>query len=155
MYHLGKKSRERLQGVNPVLIELIEDALKVSPIDFGIPRHGGLRTAQDQHELWQKGRILKNSTLNPSLRSSWEVVNKSQVITYTDGYERKSYHQSGNAFDVYAFINNKASWKKHHLAMVAGALMSKAKKKGINLEWGASFRSSTFDGFDFPHFQIS
>ena len=43
MYKLSKRSRQRLEGIEPVLIEIIEEAIKYSPYDFGIPGYGGLR----------------------------------------------------------------------------------------------------------------
>ena len=54
MYKLSSKSKERLQGIDPRLISIINEALKISVIDFGIPSDGGLRTAERQKELFDK-----------------------------------------------------------------------------------------------------
>ena len=67
-----------------------------------------------------------------------------------DGRTNKSYHQTGRALDVYAYVDGKASWEKEHLAIVAVAMMQAANELGYKLEWGGLFVSFT----DMPHFQL-
>jgi len=135
-FAFSKKSVERMKGVNPQLIIIFNEALKNSPIDWGVPNDGGIRTAIRQNELFADGN------------------------SKCDGYDNLSNHQSGNALDFYAYVNGKASWEKHHLAMVAGVIMSTAtrlRKQGkidIELKWGAEFGSNDFNGFDFPHIEV-
>jgi len=54
----------------------------------------GSRTAERQHEHWQKGRKLIRTSNDPKNASSWEIANKKKVVTYKDGYSKKSKHQS-------------------------------------------------------------
>lgn len=134
MYKLSKRSESRLQGIEPVLIAIIKEAIKDSPFDFGIPQLGGLRTAEDQHKLYQQGRELPGN-----------------IVTNVDGYDRKSYHQTGKAFDVYGFVMGKATWDKSILTSIARHLQETAKNKfGVELEWGGSWENFK----DYPHFQI-
>lgn len=133
MFKLSKTSRARLNGIDPSLIFLIEDAIKTSPIDFGIPLDGGLRTEARQAELYAQGRTTTG-----------------RKITNADGKVKKSYHQSGKAFDIYAFVDGKASWDISHLTTIARHLQAVARSKGIELEWGGSWVSFK----DYPHFQI-
>jgi len=127
MYKLSNRSRERLNGINPILIELIEEAIKTSPFDFGIPQYGGLRTAEDQHNLY--------------------LDKKSQC----DGYSKLSYHQSGNAFDIYAYVDCKASWDKDHLTAIAEHIKCVAKDQfNMDIIWGGDWTRFV----DMPHFQI-
>jgi len=58
------------------------------------------RTAERQHEHWQKGRVLKEILLDPKVRDNWEIVNKDNVVTYKDGYEKESRHQEYPAIAV-------------------------------------------------------
>ena len=129
-FKLSQRSLTRLEGVNDKMIELMQRSIAKSPIDFGIPQHGGLRTAEQQRALFngQKSKC--------------------------DGYQVKSRHQSGNAVDVYAYINCKASWDKVHLALIAGVVLSEAKVMGLNVVWGGSFGSKNFHGWDLPHFEL-
>ena len=57
-YNLSKRSLERLEGIEDVLLYIIRLGITDSPHDFGIPQLGGLRTAEDQNKLYQQGREL-------------------------------------------------------------------------------------------------
>lgn len=129
-FKLSQRSLTRLNGVDDKMIELAQRAISKSPIDFGIPRHGGLRTPEEQRELFN--------------------TQKSKC----DGYDKKSRHQSGRAFDVYAYHNGLASWDKVHLAMIAGVILSEAKDMGLNVVWGGTFGSNNFNGWDACHFEL-
>jgi len=116
MYALSKRSLGRLEGVNPTLIAILEEGVKHSPYDFGIPQHGGLRTAEDQHYLF----LSKKST--------------------KDGYEKKSKHQSGNAADIYLYIDGRASWNKDKLEEVWLHLKDIAEECfDATLRWGGDW----------------
>lgn len=105
---------------------MLERALTISRIDFGIPQFGGLRTAEEQKALFDQ----KLSTL--------------------DGTNKKSYHQSGKAVDVFAFVDGKASWDELHLTHVATAILASASQLNVPLHWGGHWRSF----IDMPHFEI-
>ena len=124
---LGTRSRSRLQGVDRRLVDVIELALTISLIDFGIPADGGVRTAERQHELFKDG--------------------KSKL----DGFNRKSKHQTGKAFDVFAYVDGKASWDHLHLTHVATAILAAASRLGVPLRWGGHFKPN---GWDMPHFEL-
>lgn len=126
MFKLSSASRARLEGINPCLLPVIELALKISLVDFGIPADGGLRTAERQKELFN------------------------QKLSKADGYHKLSAHQSGNAFDVFAYVDGKASWNELHLTHVATAILSAASKLNVPLVWGGHWRSFK----DLPHFEI-
>ena len=127
MYKLSKRSESRLEGIEPVLIDIVKMAIKDSPYDFGIPSYGGLRTAEDQKYLYEKG------------------------VSKCDGYKNKSYHQSGKAFDIYAFVDGKATWKKEYYFPIAEHIINVAKNRfGVDLEWGGTWTNFK----DYPHFQI-
>jgi peptidoglycan L-alanyl-D-glutamate endopeptidase CwlK len=125
-FKLGQNSLNNRAGVDPRLIEISDRAIQISIIDFGIPSSGGMRTVEDQAKLFTAGK------------------------SKADGRTHKSYHQTGRALDVYAYVDGKASWEKEHLAIVAVAMMQAANELGHRLEWGGLFRSFT----DMPHFQL-
>lgn len=132
-----------MDGVHPDIKMTFVEALKVSPIDFGIPSDGGVRTAYRQHEMFIDPRIE----------------------TKCDGYKNISNHQIrtgdyyGNALDLYAYVNSKASWDKSQLALIAGVILSTNKRLleegiiSIELRWGGEFGSNTFNGWDKPHYE--
>ena len=132
MYKLSNRSKQNREGVNQKLIEISDLAIQITTIDFGHGPHSGKRTAQEQNILFLDGK------------------------SKADGYEKFSEHQSGNALDFYAYINNEASWDRDHLAMVAAAHLQAASMLGYKIEWGGLWRSrnSKLYGWDMPHIQL-
>ena len=126
MFKLGKNSLNNLVGVDERLIDIAEVAIKLSNIDFGIPSTGGLRTEEVQAKLFADG------------------------VSKADGVNSRSYHQSGKALDVYAYVDGKASWDKLHLSLIAAAMLQASAQLGYELKWGGLWKSWQ----DYPHFEI-
>jgi len=126
MFKLGNNSIKNLTGVDGRLIEIADLAITISRIDFGIPSTGGLRTAADQAKLFTDG------------------------VSKADGVNNKSYHQSGKAIDVYAYVDGKASWDKYHLTTIATSMLQAAAQLGYPLRWGGNWKSWQ----DMPHYEI-
>jgi len=126
MFKLGKNSLNNLVGVDERLIDIAEVAIKISNIDFGIPSTGGLRTEEVQAKLFGDG------------------------VSKADGVNNKSYHQSGKALDVYAYVDGKASWDKLHLSLIAASMLQASSQLGYELKWGGLWKSWQ----DYPHFEI-
>jgi len=125
-FQLGTNSMKNMEGIDDRLIDIAELAIKLSPIDFGIPSTGGFRSTQDQAELYASGK------------------------SKCDGSTNKSYHQTGKALDVFAYVDGKASWDTLHLTTIATAMLQSASQLGIELQWGGLWRSWQ----DLPHFQV-
>jgi len=140
-FKLSKRSKanrdEKNGGVDSRLSEISDLAITICPIDFGHGGDSGKRSAERQHELY--------------------LDEKSNA----DGYDKKGRHQSGDALDFYAFVDGKASWEHHHLAMVAAAFLQAASILGYQLSWGGFWQSKTPKlingipyGWDCPHVEI-
>lgn len=128
MFELSSRSKERLSGVDTRLIKIIDLALTISLIDFGIPEYGGYRTSEQQKALFDK------------------------KLSKCDGINNKSNHQLSMAFDVYAYVDGKASWDRYHLTQVAAAILQAASMLGYSLSWGGLWKG---DFTDMPHFEVS
>lgn len=126
MFKFSNSSEQRLSTVDDRLIKIANRAIEISKFDFGIPSSGGLRTPEQQNALHKDG------------------------VSQLDGYKKKSYHQTGKALDVYAYVDGRASWDEYHLSMIACAMLQAAAEFGVKLEWGGLWSSFT----DYPHFQI-
>lgn len=124
-YRLSKTSLRNLDGVHPELVDVVKLAIQLTKIDFGIPSTGGYRTTEAQNKLFLDGK------------------------SKADGYNNKSYHQTGNAVDVFAYVDGKASWQPEHLSQVACAMLEAAIRLDINLRWGGLWKSF----IDMPHFE--
>lgn len=125
-YSFSIKSKNVIESINNQLQSVMYRAIEISSIDFGIPATGGYRTAQEQNRLFMDGK------------------------SKCDGYEKLSYHQTGNAIDVYAYVDGKASWEVEHLNVVALAVLAAASELGVKVKWGGHFEG----GWDKPHFEL-
>jgi peptidoglycan LD-endopeptidase CwlK len=128
--NFSKTSLNRLYTCDPRLIKVAEKAIEISPIDFGIAC--GNRSIEDQLKAFKEKK------------------------SKCDGIKKKSMHNysPSKAFDVYAWVNGKASWDKKHLSIIAGVILSVAKSLDIDIRWGGTFGSDEFDGWDMPHFEL-
>ena len=136
-YKLSKNSKLNLKGVREEIIVLITRSLKKSEHDFGIPQYGGKRTPQEQNNLFH---------LKPR-------------ITWKDGFKKLSYHQSGNAFDIFVFDEHGACWdcRKKYKAIweVIKEEFELMKSEGLfseneNIYWGGNWTKF----IDIVHFEI-
>lgn len=112
--------------------KILFTAITQSPIDFGIPEYGGRRDEETQYMLFKKGR------------------------SKCDGVKIRSDHQDGFAFDIYAYVNGKASWDPRYMRILAGVILSTALSMGYVLEWGGDFDGDLNfdegDSWDLGHF---
>lgn len=127
MFKFSKRSLSVLSKVDERLQSVFLEAIEECPIDFGIPNSGGLRTAKEQNDLHYAGS-------SPNC----------------DGYIKKSYHQTGNALDVYAYVNGKASWRVSDLTVISETVKKVAKRLGVDITWGGDWLSFV----DMPHYQV-
>ncbi len=137
-FKLSRNSKKNLKGVRKEIKTLVNRVLKKSVHDFGIPKYGGLRTPQEQNNLFH-------------------IIPR---LTQLDGFKRISSHQSGNAFDIFVYDEHGACWdciyKYKEIADVIKEEFKLMKSKGIfteeeNLSWGGDWIRFK----DLPHFEIS
>lgn len=112
MYKLSERSLSRMKDVNPKLINVILLAIRRTPIDFGVAWMGGLRTAEEQNQLFKEG------------------------YSQCDGYIKQSKHQTGDAIDLNVFVGSKLVENKEMLCVVAGVMFSCASELNIKIRWG-------------------
>ena len=112
MYRLSKRSKRNLEGVKPVLVSIFTNAVKSSPYDYGIPNDGGLRTAEEQNILYLKG------------------------LSQRDGYNKLSKHQTGEAVDIFPYIDGRANYNYDILEKIANYIRDFAEcHYGVILLW--------------------
>ena len=136
-FKLSRNSKKNIKGVRKNIIKLIERALAKSPHDFGIPQDGGKRTAQRQNELFH---------MKPR-------------VTTLDGFRRKSFHQTGDAFDIFTYDEHGACWdckeKYKEIADLIKAEFALMQDEGIfncddKITWGGDWKRFP----DLPHFEF-
>ena len=124
-YNLSKKSRDRLAGVHPDLIKVVERAIEITEIDFAVLE--GVRSKTRQEHLVKAGA---SQTLN------------SRHIPGRDGLAK--------AVDLGAWVDGQVDWSWPLYHKIAKAMKTAAQELGVPIEWGGDWR--TFK--DGPHFQL-
>jgi peptidoglycan L-alanyl-D-glutamate endopeptidase CwlK len=109
MFKLSQTSLNRLKGVDPKLVKVVERAIELSTVDFGVTE--GLRTVETQKKYVAAG--------------------KSQTM--------KSKHIEGKAVDLVAYVDGKVSWELNLYDNIADAMAKAAKESGVPLKWGAAW----------------
>lgn len=106
-YKLSKNSLDKLQGVHPDLVKVIQRAIEITEVDFGITE--GVRSRERQEELYKSG---KSTTMN-------------------------SRHLTGKAVDVVAYKGTEISWDLELYCKISDAFSKACKELGIPMTWGA------------------
>ncbi len=141
MFKLSKKSLAKLSTCHKDLQLIINTAISISDIDFGISE--GHRSIE--------------------LQKKYYAESKSQI----DGINKKGKHNYNPslAVDIYLWINSKASWDNETLSYVSGLIhgvsemLLKDNKIAHRIRWGGNWdmdgqilTDQTFD--DRPHFEL-
>lgn len=111
MYNLSSKSRSRLVGVNPLLVKVVEEAIKITEQDFMVM--DGVRTLDQQVQLVARGA---SKTLH------------SKHLPGVDGF--------GRAVDLVPIVDGKPRWEWPLIYPIADAMKRAAKALGAELTWG-------------------
>lgn len=111
MYKFGKSSKEKLKGVHPNLVRVMERAISISKQDFSITQ--GVRTKFEQTRLVAQG---KSKTMN------------SKHLVQRDGYS--------HAVDVVPFP---VSWDLEKFYVIADAVEKAAEQLNVKIRWGGAW----------------
>lgn len=110
-FKFGKRSQDKLLGVHPDLIAVMDRAIELTEIDFAITE--GVRTEERQKALVAAGA---STTM-------------------------KSRHLTGHAVDVAAFVGKELRWDWPLYGRIAEAVKAAAKEVGVPVEWGGDWKS--------------
>ena len=110
-FRLGMRSKERLRGLHPDLIAVVELAITKTPIDFTVLE--GMRSIDRQADLFVSGA---SQTMN-------------------------SRHLTGHAVDIAPLVDGKVSWHWPHYHRLAPIIKDAATELGVEIEWGGDWRS--------------
>lgn len=117
-YKLSKRSLDRLQGVDPRLVEVVKLAIQITRIDFAVTE--GLRTVQRQRELVASGA--------------------SQTM--------KSKHIDGLAVDLAAYVGDRISWELSLYDDIADAMKAAATELDVPVCWGGAWHIGDIRDWD-------
>ena len=111
MYTLGPRSRQRLKGVHPDLVKVVERAIQITEVDFTVLEC--LRTPERQKALVEAGA--------------------SQTLM--------SRHLTGHAVDLGAWVGDEVRWDWPLYHKIAAAMKDAAKQEGVRIVWGGDWRT--------------
>lgn len=148
MFVLGKNSRQRLEGVHPDLVRVVERAIKLTAVDFAVVQ--GRRTLDEQRKLYGKGRtaaqckaagVPAHYARPGEPKVTWTM--NSDHLAKRDGY--------GHAVDLAAFVEGAIDWQNIRLYhAIAAAMKHAARIEGVAIEWGGDWSKTK----DYPHFAL-
>lgn len=123
-FSLSRRSLQRLHEVHPDLVQVVERAIQITEVDFGVLE--GLRSKERQQKLFR---------------------NKASLL---DGVTRISRHQTGHAVDLGVYVERELRWDWPLYHQIARAMKSAAQQLQTPLEWGGDWKRFP----DGPHFQL-
>ena len=123
MFKLSNRSLEKLEGVNPVLVETVKEAIKLSSVDFGVIY--GVRSLEEQKKLYESKR---SQTM------------KSKHLIQDD--------KTSHAVDLMAYDGSNPSWDLVMYDDIADAMKAAALKTGAKISWGAAWQIDDITKWD-------
>ena len=123
MFKLSNRSLEKLEGVNPVLVETVKEAIKLSSVDFGVIY--GVRSLEEQKKLYESKR---SQTM------------KSKHLIQDD--------KTSHAVDLMAYDGSNPSWDLVMYDDIADAMKAAAKETGATIRWGAAWNIDNIAEWD-------
>lgn len=108
-YNLSKKSRDRLAGVHPDLVKVVERTIEITDIDFAVLE--GVRSKTRQEQLVKAGA--------------------SQTM--------RSRHLTGHAVDLGAYVAGSVRWDWPLYHKLAVSVKQAAAELQIPIEWGGDW----------------
>lgn len=113
-FKLSNRSRGKLEGVHPDMVAVVERAIELTKVDFGVTY--GVRTLREQEKLFAAGR---SQTM------------KSKHLIQDSGYS--------HAVDVVAYDGSDVVWELNVYDDICDAFKQAAEEKGVAIKWGAAW----------------
>ena len=140
-FKFSLRSRLKLRNVHPDLCFLMEEAIRVSPIDFGITE--GARSYTRQKELFQ-ARL--SQTMN-----SRHIPKTPQLIRTEDVIQLSPDKPYSHAVDIVCYLGRKVTWAWPAYDEVAQTIKALSRELDIPITWGGDW-TTLRDG---PHYELS
>lgn len=108
-FRLSQRSRARLQGVHPDLIAVVEEAIRLTEVDF----------------------MVTEGVRDPTRQAALVKAGASRVLN--------SRHLTGHAVDVAAVLDGEVRWDWPLYGRIATAFKAAARRLGKPLTWGGDW----------------
>ena len=141
MYKFGNRSKSKLSTCHKDIQLIMNEAIKITNVDFGIAE--GYRSIEKQQQYFKEGK------------SKIDGVNKKGKHNYSPSL----------AVDIYPYFENGAKWDNEHLSYLSGIIHAVSEmlltdgKISHKVRWGGNWDmdgviliDQSFD--DRPHFEL-
>ncbi len=113
-FRLSQRSMDRLEGVHPAMTAVVERAIQLTDIDFGVTQ--GVRTLDEQRANVAAGRS--------------QTMQSKHLLQQT-GFS--------HAVDVVAYVGPDVSWELNLYDNICDAFKQAAEETGASVKWGAAW----------------
>ena len=114
-FSLSSRSKGKLEGVHPDMVAVVETAITLTKVDFGVTY--GVRTMEEQKRLYESGRS--------------QTMNSKHLLQDDTGYS--------HAVDVVAYDGSDVVWEINVYDDICDAFKQAAEEKGVSVKWGAAW----------------
>ena len=122
-FKLSTRSKNKLEGVHPDMVAVVERAIELTDVDFGVTY--GVRSLAEQEKLVASGR---SQTM------------KSKHLKQDDGYS--------HAVDVVAYDGSDVIWEINVYDDICDAFKQAAIEKGVAVKWGAAWSEGDIRSYE-------
>ena len=113
-FRLSQRSMDKLEGVHPAMTAVVERAIQLTDVDFGVTQ--GVRTLDEQKANVAAGRSQTMA---------------SKHLLQDDGFS--------HAVDVVAYVGSDVSWELNMYDNICDAFRTAAEEVGCSVKWGAAW----------------
>ena len=122
-FKLSTRSKNKLKGVHPDMVAVVERAIELTDVDFGVTY--GVRSLAEQEKLVASGR---SQTM------------KSKHLIQDSGYS--------HAVDVVAYDGSDVVWEINVYDDICDAFKQAAIEKGVAVKWGAAWSEGDIRSYE-------
>ena len=122
-FKLSTRSKNKLEGVHPDMVAVVERAIELTKVDFGVTY--GVRSLAEQEKLVASGR---SQTM------------KSKHLIQDSGYS--------HAVDVVAYDGSDVVWEINVYDDICDAFKQAAIEKGVAIKWGAAWSEGDIRSYE-------
>ena len=122
-FKLSTRSKNKLEGVHPDMVAVVERAIELTKVDFGVTY--GVRSLAEQEKLVASGR---SQTM------------KSKHLIQDSGYS--------HAVDVVAYDGSDVVWEINVYDDICDAFKQAAIEKGVAVKWGAAWAEGDIRSYE-------
>ena len=122
-FKLSTRSKNKLEGVHPDMVAVVERAIELTKVDFGVTY--GVRSLAEQERFRTPGR---SQTM------------KSKHLIQDSGYS--------HAVDVVVYDGSDVVWEINVYDDICDAFKQAAEEKGVAIKWGAAWSEGDIRSYE-------